>query len=244
MSILRTFVTTTARRFGLEVHSYIPQRSESAQLVAIFRHLGIGLVLDVGANEGQYGRAIRDAGYTGRIVSFEPQTAAHANLQREATGDARWHVHPRCAVGGADGETQINISANSVSSSLLPMLGRHVETAPTSQYIRSESTPLVRLDSVIPAIARAGEPIFLKIDTQGYEGPVLDGAESILDQVAGIQLEMSLVPLYDGQALWEDLYGRLSRRGYKLWAMRQGLIDPASGRLLQMEGIFSRQMDS
>jgi len=124
------------------------------------------------------------------------------------------------------------------------MLSRHLEASPASQYVRRERTPLLRLDSIVPAIAGTHEPIFLKIDTQGYEAPVLDGAENILGKVAGIQLELSLVPLYDGQALWEDLFQRLSRRGYELWALRQGMVDPTSGRLLQMEGIFARQMDS
>jgi len=243
MSMLRSFVTTTARRLGLEVHSYIPQRSEPAQLVAIFRHLNIGLVLDVGANEGQYGKAIRDAGYAGRIVSFEPQTVAHANLMREAAGDTLWSIHSRCAIGATDSIAEINVSENSVSSSLLPMLSKHLETAPTSQYVRRERVPLARLDTIVPSLDPS-RPMFLKIDTQGYEEPVLDGAENILGNVPGIQLEMSLVPLYDGQALWEVLLQRLSRAGYKLWALRQGLVDPVSGRLLQMEGIFVRQMDS
>ena len=51
---------------------------------------GITVVLDVGANEGQYGVQLRRSGYGGRIVSFEPGSEAHASVTACAAADEKW----------------------------------------------------------------------------------------------------------------------------------------------------------
>src|SRR5882672_4717902 len=67
-------------------------------LAAIFDRLKIDCVLDVGAHVGQYGRFLRNIGYTGHIVSFEPVRANFARLERRSERDAKWTIH-RLALG-------------------------------------------------------------------------------------------------------------------------------------------------
>ena len=88
------------------------------QLLKGFERFGVDLVFDVGANVGQFGSEIRTMGFAGRIVSFEPLSAAHARLSAAAKRDPAWSVHPRCAIGDHDGTVEINIAGNSVSSSI------------------------------------------------------------------------------------------------------------------------------
>src|SRR5688572_23878121 len=82
----------------------------------------------------------------------------------------------RAAVGAAPGQTEINIAGNSASSSLLPMLKSHSDAAPQSAIVGRTPTDVIPLDSVFDLYYREGRRVFLKIDTQGYERPVLEGA--------------------------------------------------------------------
>ena len=95
----------------------------------------IDLLLDVGANIGQYASLARRSGYKGRIVSFEPLKDAHSFLIKVSKSDTLWSVHPRCAIGSKDSIIDINIAENSYSSSVLPILESHTSAAPKSQYI-------------------------------------------------------------------------------------------------------------
>jgi len=210
------------------------------QLLLALRRFDIDLVLDVGANVGQFASEIRAFGFTGRIVSFEPLTAAHGRLREAAAGDSGWQVHSRCAIGDRDGEIAINVSANSVSSSLLPMTRAHVGAAGASAYVGRETVPLFRLDGVAgPYLKSAAHP-FLKIDTQGFEWQVLDGAAQSLPQLRGVLCELSLVELYEGQHLCREVVERLERAGFTLWNLQPGFADPRDGRTLQIDAAFFR----
>ena len=225
---------------GVEAHRFHPNTSQLARLMAALRHFNIDLVIDIGANEGQFANEVRAGGYSGRIVSFEPLSSAHSRLLQVSSGDTAWHVHPRCALGDRLGEIELYISGNSVSSSILPMLKSHSSAAPESAYLGHESAPLITLDSVAPPYLEGAQGPFLKIDTQGYEWHVLDGARASLPKVRGIQMELSLVPLYEGQRLWRECIERLEAEGFLLWALQPVFVEPATGRTLQLDGIFYR----
>jgi hypothetical protein len=107
------------------------------------------------------------------------------------------------------------------------MLTAHSSAAPGSAYLGHESAPLITLDSVAPPYLEAAEAPFLKIDTQGYEWHVLDGALATLPKVRGIQMELSLIPLYEGQRLWRKCIERLDAEGFVLWALQPVFVDPA-----------------
>jgi FkbM family methyltransferase len=200
----------------------------------------VDLILDVGANAGQFALELRSLGYEGRLVSFEPLSSAHTKLEKAARQDSRWTVHPRCAIGAQDGEAEINIAGNSVSSSILPMMESHVSASAGSAYIGAEKTPVLRLDTVAPPYLGKAHKPFLKIDAQGYEWQVLDGAGLILPRMSGVLCELSLVPLYDGQRLWLEIIRRLEDEGFTLWSIHRGFTDPRDGRTLQADALFFR----
>ncbi|MCU0536473.1 MAG: FkbM family methyltransferase [Hydrococcus sp. Prado102] len=208
----------------------------------IFAYHKIDLVLDVGANIGQYVNLLRESGYSGRIVSFEPLSSAHSKLQALSSKDPLWEIAPRTAIGDKDGEIAINISQRSASSSILPMLESHIKVAPDSTYCGSETVKLSQLNTIAKNfIKNDTKSIFLKIDVQGFEKQVIEGATQILPLVKGIQLELSLVPLYKDQALFEEMLEQMKKLGYDLYALSPGLVDPETGRLLQMDGIFFKR---
>jgi FkbM family methyltransferase len=240
MTSAKRLVRSLFHSVGLDLRRVQSLTNPAYQLALGLNRFGIDLILDVGANTGQFSLELRSFGYQGRIVSFEPLSAAHALLEKAAISDSNWQVHRRCAVGDRDGEVEINVSGNSVSSSILPILESHSSAAQGSAYVGVERVPLVRLDTVAPAYLKDGRSAFLKIDTQGFEWHVLEGAVQVLPNFRGVLCELSLVPLYEGQHLWMDVLDRLQRAGFTLWSLQPGFVDPRDGRTLQLDAIFFR----
>ncbi|MDY6868003.1 MAG: FkbM family methyltransferase [Chloroflexota bacterium] len=225
---------------GYDLHRLNMNTKPEYQIFQSMKKFEIDLVLDIGANEGQFSSEIRSVGYKGQIFSFEPLSEAHKKITQTARRDKSWTVHPRCAIGDYDGNVEINISGNSFSSSVLPMTNAHSSVAKNSAYIGSEKVPIARLDSVAPKYISSTSRVFIKIDTQGFEWQVLDGASETLKNAQGVLCEMSLVPLYEGQYLWMDILKRLENEGFTLWALQRGFTDMNNGRTLQMDGLFFR----
>ncbi len=209
----------------------------------LMRSYGIDLVLDVGANTGQYAQRLRTLGYKGEIVSFEPMAKAFVELQRNSTQDAAWSAR-NIALGDATRCETLHISNNSVSSSLLPMLAEHQRHAPSSVVIGEETVNIERLDALPdwPQWAsRRG--LWLKLDVQGYEHQVLAGATQCLERIAAIQIELSLRPLYAGQATFLPMMQHLADLGFDPVAFEPGFADMDTGEYLQVDGIFrNRQL--
>lgn len=239
-AIFENKVRQSINAMGFNLRRLSPSSDPALQLLQSINRFEVDLVLDVGANTGQFASALRSSGFRGELVSFEPLLEAHRELSRAAGRDAGWHIHPRCAIGDHDGEIEINIAKNSVSSSVLPMLEAHSSAAADSAYVGAEKVPIFKLNSVAPAYLGKSRRPFLKIDTQGFEWQVLDGASEILPKMQGIHCELSLVPLYEGQRLWMDMIRRIEKEGFKLWSIQQGFIDPHDGRTLQVDAVFMR----
>jgi hypothetical protein len=109
-----------------------------------------------------------------------------------------------------------------------------------------EEVDLARLDTVAPDLGlpvEHGEGVFLKIDVQGAEPLVLDGARDTLPRVGLVELEMSLVPLYRGEPHWRDMVGRMEGLGFGLVFLGRDFFDPRTGHVLQVNGIFERTGD-
>lgn len=237
---LRSWVKHGIRAAGYDIHRLHPADSAGHQLHLAFERFGIDLVFDVGANVGQFSESLRFYGYTGKIVSFEPLSVAREKLTEAAARDPKWEVHPRVALGENDGEVDINVSGNLFSSSILPMLEGHKAAASDSVYVGVERVPITRLDAVAEPYLREAKAPFLKIDTQGFEQHVLDGASGILPRLRGVLCELSLVPLYEGQPLWMEMLARLEADGFTLWAIQPGFTDYRDGRTLQFDAIWFR----
>ncbi|MFC7305786.1 FkbM family methyltransferase [Streptomyces monticola] len=241
MTTLLHRVRGVAQRFGVDIARY-PATWSGPQLVQLIERFEADLVLDVGAHAGGYGTMLRRSGYRGRIVSFEPLDGPRAELQRAAADDATWSVLPY-ALGDENGSTVMNVAGNSgASSSVLPMLPRHREAAPHAQYVARQSAEVRRLDELWEQVVAPGERVFLKLDVQGYEAHVLRGAGEYADELAGLQLETSFVPLYaDGLLFNEALAFAQHTLGMSLMSIVPGFTDPKSGQMLQCDLVMFRE---
>jgi FkbM family methyltransferase len=227
-------------RFGYDISRITPLSHAGALRKQMLESYDIDTVLDIGANSGQFALGLRrNAGYTERILSFEPLSAAFAILKENAKNDPFWGVF-NYAIGDREGKREINIAGNSYSSSFLNMLPSHLKSAPDSRYIGKELIKMSPLDSLFSDLCKTARNIYMKIDTQGFESRVLDGAENSLALINTVEMEMALTPLYDGELLFHEMCQRMSNNGYTLVAIENEFSDPASGQLLQVDGIFHR----
>lgn len=245
METLKLGVHRLLRRLGLDLVRYPPSpgpayaRSVEARRNFWLEHHGVTLLLDVGANIGQYASLVRSRGYQGRIVSFEPLSIAFAELQKSAQADPAWQVL-NVALGTVQTTAMLNVAGYSESSSILPMCDRHVAALPQSAYVRSEAVTVVPLDLLESQFVRANDVVWLKLDVQGYEMQVLEGAEHTLRAVRLIEMELSLVPLYEGQVLICESIERLHQLGFQLIAVEDAFLDEKNRHSLQINGIFER----
>lgn len=201
----------------------------------------ISLVLDIGANVGQYAGRLRQAGWPGRIVSFEPLPEVHAILDAAAGGDPLWRVAPALAVGDHAGTVELHRSAESDMSSALTFRPEMAELLDSARYLGSVEVPMVRLDAVFDDYTGVQDRVFLKSDTQGCDFAVLDGAAAVLSRVIGIQLELAITPVYEGEPGWLEAIGRLDALGFAPVLFIPGYFNRRTARLLSMDGVFIRR---
>jgi FkbM family methyltransferase len=195
----------------------------SEHLRGQFARLKVGCVLDVGANRGQYRDLLRNkVGYAGRIVSFEPiASLATALRERAAAEDPEWEVH-HLALGAANEKRKLNVMrADDFSSFLSPMDAAVRDGFATSNVVeRVEPVVVRRLDDVVAGGLRIGPGgVWLKLDTQGWDLEVLRGAAQTLDSIGGLQIELSVLPLYERMPDYLTALAELRRLGFGIVAL-------------------------
>jgi FkbM family methyltransferase len=193
-----------------------PETLLGLRLDNLFSALGVSLVLDVGAHQGEYGSFLRRDGYTGRIISFEPIAANYEALRRRAYGDELWETL-NVALGSEDGEGQINVTNSTVFSSFHePNAYARREFGDHAYVDHVEQVTVRRLDSLLPGLARPDDQTFLKMDTQGWDLEVLKGASGVLGCIKALQSEVSMLPIYGRMPNLEESLGRFRELGFSV----------------------------
>ena len=238
--VLAKLRTLVARKLGYDLARLRKGNSSEALTYRLMRASAPSVVLDVGANEGQFAVSVLSFNRSERIVSFEPLSKTHEILTGRARRYPNWSVAPRMAIGAEAGTAEINISEFTGGSSLLPVTQAHLDAAPLTAYVGREETPVLRLDVAALPFIRQGDRIYLKIDTQGFEKPVLEGATGILERVVAIQAELSLVQCYEGEPLAFEMIDFIRSLGFAVFGFSNGTYDRKSHVLLQVDVFFIR----
>lgn len=170
-------------------------RRRVRDLIDFIQDRDIDVVIDVGANIGQFGESLRADGYKGKIVSFEPIKSAFQTLSSKAASDGNWETH-HCALGAAPGTANLHVSELTVFSSILKLTDVAKLHDDRIAVEHTEEVPVRTLDQI--AAELPGE-MFLKIDTQGYERQVIEGARQIMPRLKGVLMELPIVHVYEGE---------------------------------------------
>jgi FkbM family methyltransferase len=235
---LKPVIRRILRDTGWDLKRYRAQDDVFKRLTRLCVDREIGTFFDVGANEGQFAKAILEAGYCGDIVSFEPTSAAYRRLVANSARYANWKIAERCALGSTQHTVTINLAGNSQSSSVLSMLPRHLSLAPESAYVGTEVVPVVALDDIIDQDFGDERQFALKMDVQGYEHHVLKGCARNLPRIALMHVEMSLCPLYDGESPFAEFFSEIEAHGFRCVGILPGSTDPVSYEMLQVDATF------
>ena len=222
---------------GLRLIRISRKQAHESKRANLLRNLDISVVFDVGANRGDYALGLRQLGYRGKIVSFEPQKAAFAALTAAAAKDPNW-VAVNAALGEAKCERSLNVSRNSYSSSFLDVSAEILTIEKGIEPVAQETVNVLTLDEIWSAYASRADRILLKLDVQGFEGAVLAGAKTFLTSCLALQIELALFPSYIGQKLLPEMLARLSAHGFRVVFLEDGFSDPSTGYVLEVDGIF------
>jgi FkbM family methyltransferase len=229
-----------ARRAGYSIRRWRFSNEAAAVRARLLKELLCDLVLDVGAHIGAYGRELRELGYAGRIASFEPVASAFERLRVEAGRDGQWSCS-RMALGDRTETAAMGVTNRSYTSSLLDVGQVLREAAPEVVGVGREKVAVHRLDELAPEVLGDSQRVFLKIDVQGYERRVLEGAAGCLHRVVAIDCEISLVELYVGQPLFREMIDYLDDLGFEPFHVDRCFSDESSGRNLQLNLLFVRR---
>lgn len=208
----------------------------------LFNLLKIDCVLDVGANHGQYGQMLRGFGYQGRIISFEPVTASFQRLRAAAGRNRNWDVH-NFALGAKEEELEINVTAASDFASFLPPSDFSRQTFGKVVEVNNRERVIVkRLDDVFAALV-GDHPaaIHLKMDTQGYDLEVLKGGERVLPRIAGLQSELSVLPVYDGMPDYLEALAACRRAGFEVTGLFPVSQDRTTLTVIEFDCVLRRK---
>jgi FkbM family methyltransferase len=203
------------------------------------RH-GVNLVVDVGANVGQFGHAIRRS-YDGEIVSFEPSSGPFADLKKAAAADPRWRAE-QCALGEQAAMLDMQISPLSVLNSFLkPSEFGEATFGDRGKPSSVERVPLQRMDKTLPHSVPdlSKRQLFVKLDTQGFDLQAFAGMSGLLDRVVALQSEISLRPIYAGMPDWLQSLSVYQAAGFSVVGMFPAACD-ASGVPFEYDCLMTR----
>jgi FkbM family methyltransferase len=204
----------------------------------LLRAYGIGTILDVGANEGQFAALMREVCPSARIYSFEPLPDVYARLEAAYRNDLMVTT-VNLALGAEAGEVQMNRSEFSPSSSLLPMAELHRQEWPQSAGHTQVPVRLARLDDwMVEANPQLAGELLVKLDVQGYEAAVIDGAADTLRRARLVVSEVSFYELYEGQPLFAEIHARMAALGFRFRGNIEQHHSQKCDRILFADAVF------
>ncbi|SFU66817.1 methyltransferase, FkbM family [Methylobacterium sp. 174MFSha1.1] len=218
---------------------------EGDKLKKFFAHFRVDCVFDVGANRGQYRDVLRDVvGFSGPVISFEPIPEAFETIRSRSEQDPDWHVR-QVALDRFAGRATFNVMANDKFSSIkAPSASDYSKLSEANTIVRSidvEATTLA--DELRSFSERLGfRRPFLKMDTQGHDAAVVEGAGVDILRFVGLQSELSIKKLYADTLYFHEVISYYSAKGFALSSMHENNAGHFPD-LVEMDCIMYRKID-
>lgn len=211
--------------------------ADYAYLKRFLDQFGINCVLDVGANTGGYAQLLRRVGYRGQIVSFEPNPDAFLPMSKIFRDDPHWNGF-QLALGSARKSAGFHVGISDNESSFL-------ERSTEDWIARVDEVEVMRLDSLFTEIVKplVHPRVLLKLDTQGYDLEVIEGAKTCLEQIIALQSEISVKPLYQQMPHYTDALALYESLGYSLMHLAPVLRGKKHGNIVEYDAVMARLPD-
>lgn len=194
-----------------------------------------GMILDGGANIGQFARAAVETFPEAKVIAIEPLPDIAQRL-RENLKDRPQVQVKETALGSSDGILTFHRNAYSLASSALSLLPEAATTFPGLAEVETLEVPVTRIDSIFPGMELVS-PFLIKLDLQGFELEALRGAQRTLRHTDFLLLEIAFQPLYDAEPRFEELLDYVRAAGFRFLRPLDVLRD-ARGVIVQMDALF------
>jgi len=204
-------------------------------------------IVDVGASGGIDPRWGTFLGLSYRGVLFEPDPREYDRL-KSASGAQLLVVN--AALGDAVTTVTFHLCRKQQVSSVYPPNVSFLRQFPNAERFDVINCLRLRTDTLDRQLRMHGvtEVDFIKLDTQGSELIILQGAVDSLQTALGLEIEVEFAPLYIGQPLFSDIDSYLRCRGFVLCDLKRGYwkraeIGPASrqkGQLVFGDALYLR----
>ena len=236
----KLYLQELALALRLAIKGRVHQYQEVRALRAFLKAYSIDCVFDVGANHGQYAMMLRkEVGYRGTILSFEPAPEVFESLRRKCTRDPRWHAF-HMALSDHEGSAPFHIMAGDQCSSLnAPANDMPAPFSEINRVVQTVDVPLCKLDDLYEECRQTYgfERAYLKLDTQGHDRQVTQGATHCLRSFLGIQTELAIKMIYEQATDYRVMIDDLDHAGFipnAFFANNRGHFP----LLYEMDGIF------
>lgn len=197
------------------------------------------VIFDVGANVGQTATTLAAQFPSAHVFSFEPDPQVFEQLRANVASMPNVSPHP-IAFGAENATRSLFVTKSSEGSSLLP-IAAEASRFSLGGWAQSAGEKSVRVQRLDRFAAEHGIKTIdlLKSDTQGAELHVFEGAGDLLHPAAirAIFCEVMFIPVYEGQAFFEQVYARLKDRGYRLAGLYNEVRD-RTHRLTWCDALF------
>lgn len=194
-------------------------------------------VVDVGVNHGQFLHLASRLWSAADIIGVEPNAALAEKANTHYAGNPRIRINA-CAVGAENGEIELFVTANDQNSSIHEPTAAFHDDRAADGVVRTEPVALRRLDALLDGVTG---PMLVKIDVQGAELEVLQGAGDRLDDISVIIIESPFEDSYDGAAGFDEIYRFLTARGFAYEGALGQLNSKHTGRVRQEDSIYVRR---
>jgi FkbM family methyltransferase len=218
------------RMHGLNIHLLKKLQSK------YFQSLNINTIYDVGANIGQSTMMLHLAFPKADIHVFEPLPECFSKLNKMFGNIPKISLN-NIALGDEIGTISFEQNEFSASSSVLAMTKEHIENFSFTSDRSIINVPINTLDNYKPN-HKAESNLLIKIDVQGYEDRVIKGGEMTIGQAKVLIIETSFSQLYEGEALFSDIYNHIISLGFTYKGAFDQLKSPKTGEILQQDAIF------
>jgi FkbM family methyltransferase len=200
----------------------------------------INLIIDVGAHKGEFAKNVLSENYGLKIISFEPQSKIYNILLNNSKKEKNWLIHERCGIGKKNSFLMINVMSETTCSSFLKPSKKLFSIDPSAKIVKKENIKILSLNYLFSTQYKLKKNTFLKIDTQGYDKFVLEGASSILKKILFVQLEVSIDPLYVNETNYEDMIKYMKKKGFMIWKLGD-VIENLKGKSMSFDIIFKNR---
>ena len=239
---MKKLIIKIIEKMGIRVQFMSKIRQYEANQLLWIGRLDVNYIFDVGANEGQFAKKILSLFPKANYICFEPigERLAKACVIIQTDDKTLERRGYQVVLGNRDGVVKFNVHDIHFSSSVLEMHSIHHDLYPGSAPKTEIEVPIRKLDSMFTTTPMKHR-VFLKLDVQGYELAVLNGAVNFLNSVQVIMVEVNFEQLYKGQPTFDEINIFLTRHGFEFCGSYDEQRNKVDGKPISSDLFFVRK---